>query len=148
MFTNACGFVDVCKDFEIGLCGAYSWSFSLMFVFHGRDGLRAVRLIIPGPKTKRKMGQLGGRPSLTTKSLRVQYDCNGHPGTSATHLCRSLPSPNSSSTMARPCLLAAWRVVTFHCQHSFMPANIARPFTVWHRLSLDHKNQGRYPPTP
>jgi hypothetical protein len=34
-----------------------------MFVFHGRDGLRAVRLIISGPYNKEKIG----RPRMTTE---------------------------------------------------------------------------------
>src|SRR6266481_643202 len=50
-----------------GLCIAWTWSFSPMFVFHGRDGFRAVRLMISGPTIdgcKRKMGRHRDRPSL------------------------------------------------------------------------------------
>jgi hypothetical protein len=40
-----------------------AWAFSPMFVFRGRDGLRAVRLMISGPRNEEKNGT-AQRPSL------------------------------------------------------------------------------------
>jgi hypothetical protein len=56
---------------ELGISryAGQSWAFSPMFAFHGRDGLRTVRLIISGPRNKEK-NETARRPSLPKPRIR------------------------------------------------------------------------------